>query len=227
MEPYETHAPDGTPIYYYPDQHLVPPSPPRRKHILLILVIVWLSVVLILVSATAVILYERQVPVASIPTATATSSAPTLDTDNFSRFFKAFLLLLQQHDYDSIQSATDTENFRAIPLRSSGTQSWNEFLLELTSGQMSFLISPDALTADQAGYSCFDYGPSGIGYIDYTIDALQLRYMVGTTFVLNHPPGDDPLTAQNGTVFVFELPRESSPTWLWRAVTFNNSLGCG
>jgi hypothetical protein len=226
MEPYETRAPDGTPIYY-PDQHLVPPPPPkRRRHPLLILVIVWLSIVLILVSASAVILYERQVPVVSTPTATATSSAPTLDTDNFSRFFKAFLLLLQQHDYDSIQSATDTENFRAIPLRSSGTQDWSEFLPELTSGQMSFLISPDALTADQAGYSCFDYGPSGIGYIDYTIDALQLRYMVGTTFVLNPPP-DDPLIAPNGTVFVFELPRGSSPTWLWRAVTFNNSLGCG
>lgn len=225
MEPYETRAPDGTPIYYYPDQHLVPPPPPRRKHILLILVIVWLSVVLILVSATAVILYERQIPAASVPTATST---PTLlQTADFSKFYEVFSDLMNHHDYAAIQSATDTENFQAIALRtSSGTSGWYTIHNQLTSGQLSFSLVYPPFTPDRAGDSCFGYGPTGIAYLDLTIDAFELQYVVGTASTPS-ASSDDPFVAPYGTVFVFELPNGPSPTWLWRAVTFNNSLGCG
>lgn len=232
-EPYypEFHEP---PTYLQPPP--APPPPPSRRREKKLALLLLCGVLLVGGSFSAYIVLGRghtQLSSSITPTPALGRITPTLDakaallTDDFSQFLQAFTVLLARKDYPTIQTAADTQNFQAIPLRASGIQDWTQFYGNLTYNAYSLRLSSPPLTPDQAGYSCFGYGPSGIAYLNLTIDASKLMYVVGTAYVPGTPADANPFYAINGTVFVFELPNEPSPIWFWRAVTFNNSLGCG
>ncbi|HLV97353.1 MAG TPA: hypothetical protein VKT82_01640 [Ktedonobacterales bacterium] len=237
-QPEDPYYPEfNRPDYLQPPPSPPPPPAPQKRQVNIIVALIVLCIVLILaLPVTAYFVFYRSegssLTTPSVPLATEPASTPTLNaragllTDDFSKFLESFSALLEQHDYVSIQTAADTENFQAIPLRASGSQDWQQFYGNLTYNAYSLSISSPPLTPDQAGYACFGYGPSGIAYLDLTINA-KLMYVVGTAQVPGTPPDANPFYAINGTVFVFELPYGPSATWLWRAVTFNNSLGCG
>lgn len=220
------------PTYLQPPPASTPPPPRRREKKLALLLLCGALLIGGSFSAYIVLAHGQiQSPSSASSTSTSTRTTPTLDaraalvTNDFSQFLQAFTVLLTRRDYATIQTATDTQNFQEIPLRADGIADWHEMYHELTTGALSLTIPPSPLNPDQAGYSCFGYSASGISYLSIKIDALQLQYVVGTA----HAPGtsaNEPINDHNGTVFVFELPNEPSPTWFWRAVTFNNSLGC-
>ncbi len=159
---------------------------------------------------------------------------PTLDTQtmihagDFSKFLEAFASAMANKDYATIQSATDTENFQSVVLRADGGfGSWSEMYAQLTTGNTSFVITYPPITADQESYNCEGYTKQGITQLGITINADDIQYVVGTTFEPNMPT-NNAQTVPNSTVFVFELPLgPGGGSWLWRAVIFNNSIGCG
>lgn len=213
-----------------------PPQPPRRRSNWPLIVIL-LIIALIVAISTTVLFYLKQNPSASLGLLPTSTAANSLYTSNFSQFLHAFSLVLQEKDYATLQTVVDTQNFQAMYMvpepevyapSNPGPYNWQVINRELVTGRISFVLSSPLLTADQAGYaSCFGYTQTGITAQHIEIDAQSLQYIVGT---LKPGPGyftSDPEWTTNSTVFVFELPDTSSPTWLWRAVTFNNSLGCG
>jgi hypothetical protein len=243
-QPRQFTFPYGTPNNYsaYPQyeetyDYIPPPPPPplppskssSSRRTWLFAALVLLLVLLIGISSFAAYQLGKQ----SISVQASKTSAvptPTLDakdavqTGDFSKFIEAFAQLMAAKDYGAIQSATDTENFFAIPLRAEGKDDWNGMYSQLTTGNISFVITYPPITADEEGYTCEGYSKMGITLLDVPIDALDVMYVVGTAI----EPGaaDSAQTDQNGTVFIFELPRLPSADWLWRGVTFNNQLGC-
>lgn len=216
-------------------QPLYPPPIQRRNHWLLVILLCGifylaggLSTYLALSRASS-----QNPSLLPLPSPIPSPTVNPLRSPDFSTFLSAFTVILQQRDYATLQQGVDTEHFQAIYMRPSpfpyqptdpGPYNWQTINQAMLTQGLRFTILSPPLTADQAGYSCFGYGPSGIAYLHLTIDAKMLMYVVGTA---QRPgPVADPLVTPNGTIFVFELPKDPSPVWLWRAVTFNNSLGC-
>lgn len=232
MYPYPPHEPTQPIQPYYPYS---PPPSPRRNNKWLITALVLSSLFGLFGGTLAFVTWIQHQPSPSvlIPTSTAVDS---LHSSDFPTFLNAFSLLLAQRDYATLQSVVDTENFQALYMvpepevyapANPGPYDWQTINHELVLGRIFFTISSPLVTADQAGYSsCFGYDQTGITSKGMAITAQVLQFIVGT---LKSGPGyftSDPEWTPNSTVFVFELPNGSS-SWLWRAVTYNNALGCG
>ncbi len=216
----------GPPAYLQPPPPPSPPPSPHRNKVLAALLLVGMLImgssfgIYLLITHAAL---QSSVPVFITPTP---NLKVNLRTSDFSQFFDAFAGLAQQHDYASIRTVTDTQNFQAIALGTDPPyQDWRDFSPPLLSGDVTFSFSSPPITADEAGYTCFGYGPNGIGSAHVSIEAQSLQFIVGTMRVTGGPNDQQPPAFDD--VFVFELPNTPTATWLWRAVTFNNSLGCG
>src|SRR5690348_8414882 len=135
-----------TPSFYPefdPPTYLQPPPPPKPRRDKFFALILLACAVILAVPFTAYFVFYRST---SSPITSHTNITPTLDakaallTDDFSKFLEAFTLLLERKDYAAIQTATDTENFQAIPLRASGIQDWQEVYGNLTAGAYYFVL---------------------------------------------------------------------------------------
>lgn len=162
-----------------------------------------------------------------------TPTQEAIKSSDFPTFLNAFEQLLKQKQYAALQDAVDTDNFMAAYMRPSpfpyaptnpGPYNWQAINQAMLTERYTYTVLLPPLLPDQAGYSCFGYTQAGITWLGLAITATQLQYVVGTAW--KPGPVNDPYIIPNSTVFVFEL-LSASATWLWRAVTFNNALGCG
>lgn len=199
-----------------------PPPPPRKWHQGWIIAVVLLMVVFVGVTATLVHLAgNSQTHLSSaIPTPTLDAQAG-LQSSDFSKFIEAFAIAMANKDYTAIQKASDTENFQEIPLDADGSGNWNDEYSKLITGNASYIIHYPPITADQEGYSCVGYSKTGITLLNIKINAADVQYVVGTATGTSVSD-----TNTDSTVFAFELPNAQGATWLWRSVTYNNSIAC-